>query len=315
MSHNFSTLLLRSHNELHIRFEVEKVMDGLVNHIDIWEREEKLKELKDEVYASKTVSKRLLKRIDELNRDRNGLALQLEEIKQKAVTVREKFVIDIGRTLRESRTVKKLQDRVKELEVELERDPAERCSQAKNQSTKDDDAPIIARPRSIHLLADLEEVPLLNVFSYLSTAEVLNTAQVNKFFFRRVDVIFGTDSKLVKEDWADRPPCFGGQEKTIKNDDPSSGLKDGSHVLQTAASVSPTQPLASGIESNGSAGGSSSAVGLTRDMADALSKKLTEPELKAIIALTEKLRKQSIQLQDVTAEREDLTARLQVCYF
>ncbi len=54
-------------------------------------------------------------------------------------------------------------------------------------------------------------------------------------------------------------------------------------------------------------------VGLTREMADALSRKLSAPELKAIIALNDKLRKESAALVGVEKEKEDLVQRLQVC--
>ena len=44
------------------------------------------------------------------------------------------------------------------------------------------------------------------MFSFLMTAEVLTTAQANRFVFQRVDGLFGLDSKVADDSWAERYP-------------------------------------------------------------------------------------------------------------
>ena len=54
------------------------------------------------------------------------------------------------------------------------------------------------------LLSDIEDLELLHVFSFLDTAEVLATAQVNRFVFQRVDELFGLDSQITQPHWKER---------------------------------------------------------------------------------------------------------------
>src|SRR5690606_17782836 len=64
-----------------------------------------------------------------------------------------------------------------------------------------------------------------------------------------------------------------------------------------------TSPAAAG-EKDGSAG-------LTSAMAEQLTRKLTNVEMKAILAMTDKLRKQSALINQLKADKEDLVTRLQ----
>lgn len=49
------------------------------------------------------------------------------------------------------------------------------------------------------IVCHLEDKLLLETFSYLETVEVLNTAQVCRYFYQRVDSLFGTESAVVKQ--------------------------------------------------------------------------------------------------------------------
>ncbi len=61
-------------------------------------------------------------------------------------------------------------------------------------------------PKKNCLLSDIEDIELLHVFSFLVTAEVLTTAQANRYIFQRVDGLFGLDSKVAEASWAERYP-------------------------------------------------------------------------------------------------------------
>lgn len=52
--------------------------------------------------------------------------------------------------------------------------------------------------------------------------------------------------------------------------------------------------------------------GLTKQMAEEISKKLTGPELKTIIAMTERLKKMTASMDSLHAENEDVKAKLKV---
>ena len=62
-----------------------------------------------------------------------------------------------------------------------------------------------------------------------------------------------------------------------------------------------------GVDAAGGAGG----LGLTASMADSMADKLTPTELAVIISMTEKLRQRDKDIKRLTAEREDLAARLE----
>jgi hypothetical protein len=54
-------------------------------------------------------------------------------------------------------------------------------------------------------LYDLDDEFLLNVFSYLDTAEVLHVAQICKYAFKRVVILFGIESTVLLPEWGIRP--------------------------------------------------------------------------------------------------------------
>lgn len=81
---------------------------------------------------------------------------------------------------------------------------------------------------------------------------------------------------------------------------PHAGGMDGGSI------TSPTP-----VNSNPNTTSATGAFGLTGEMVDSLTKKLTAAEIKAIISLTELLKKQSSQIEASNVEKEDISARLQ----
>jgi hypothetical protein len=122
---------------------------------------------------------------------------------------------------------------------------------------------------------------------------VLATAEVCRPFYDRVGLIFGK---------------------------PSSGV-GGSSTTTGPSTAPPTpQPQAPGGEAAPRSRASSAARAILEDkapplsdkLASSIASKLTGPELKGIIAMTEKLRRVEAVLAQLQAENEDVRARLQV---
>jgi hypothetical protein len=178
----------------------------------------------------------------------------------------------------------------------------------------------------------LEETPLLHIFSFLQTVEVLNYAQVCRYVYQRMDRIFGIDSSTVKPDWSTLPlppllqqqpsqPIIASslQPSQLSISSPSVNSPSGSFSSTTVENVS------SGLSSLFSAAGNkpktndssmenSSGVGevkLTREIVDELTKRLTAQQMKVILGIAEKMKKQSTLIDSLTVEKDDLSARLQ----
>lgn len=192
-----------------------------------------------------------------------------------------------------------------------------------------------------NFLAELDDEILLQVFSFLSTIEVLHSAEVNRYVFKRVVTLFGIDSQVIKEDWgiknnANKINISETNRNIVTNTSaPSSTIatvinENTSNPVQSIAQsaqftianvlgalatvtnnrnsssesnpVPKTTPSNASINSNGSS--------LTQEMAEAFSKKLTPAELKIIITMSEKLKKQTAVLDEANVSKEDMKARL-----
>jgi len=181
------------------------------------------------------------------------------------------------------------------------------------------------------LLIDFEEdIILLQIFSYLNTNEVLNAAQCNRFIFKRVDTLFGIDSKLALVEWSIKTSSNSIITTNSNNNDDDNTQNKNKNII---SSIPPKGLMTSNIVSsaleafgagllpgmsNSTTSGTinintsnTNSLGLlTQEMADSLSKKLTAIELKAIIAISERLKKKSILADQLIVEKEDITARL-----
>lgn len=160
------------------------------------------------------------------------------------------------------------------------------------------------------ILSDVSDTVLLTVFSYLESEEVLAAAQVNRFVFQRVDGLFGTDSKIIKPEWAERYPQTP-QVATSSTAAPVS-TATGPVASSAAATISTaTKQFFSTFMEGSSANSNPLAVLLSRELTDSLAKKLSATELKAVMALNEGIKKLAAEQEKLTAEKEDLAARLQ----
>ena len=179
------------------------------------------------------------------------------------------------------------------------------------------------------LLSDVSEAVLLLMFSFLETGEVLATAQCSRFLFLRVDLIFGTDSAIIKPEWAIRHAPSGaaalpenaagatagsavalaavGGAATVANGNHASAAVTASSSISTAASTA-KQFLQSLMDAASNTG--AQPVQLSKDVTEALVKKLSATEYKAVLAVSEALKKQTAEGEQLRADKDDLAARL-----
>ena len=183
------------------------------------------------------------------------------------------------------------------------------------------------------LLTDFEDdIILLQTFSYLNTNEVLNAAQCNKFVFKRVDTLFEIESKVALEEWSINKSLSNSLETNSNNKNRHSNSTRKKIDDDIISTVAPSNLVSSALEAFGTSllpditnshtfgtisiktydnyTNSNSIELLTQEMADILAKKLTAIELKAIIAISDRLKKKSVTADQLGIEKEDIRARL-----
>lgn len=184
------------------------------------------------------------------------------------------------------------------------------------------------------LLIDFDEdIVLLQIFSYLNTNEVLNAAQCNRFIFKRVDTLFGIDSKLALVEWSIKSSSSSSiysKTKSINDNDNTNAMKSsitskglitsnivssaleafGAGLLPVISNSTISETISINTYNTNAQINTNSFGLLTQEMADSLSKKLTAIELKAIIAISDRLKKSNVIVNQLSIEKEDLTARL-----
>lgn len=227
---------------------------------------------------------KLTKMADKLRVEKAEVEEANLRIQQRAKDTREKFVLDIAEVLSESRNTDSLRSKIKTLQRKVHlveglenelRDARktikelERADRARDgQVEEEPEAPLEPRKQTTFLV-HAEDKLLLLMFSFLETKDVIysaqvgiiagslhyvniNVFQVNRYVFKRVDSLFGIDSPTARPEWANEPNSSRADQDTS----PAAGGA-------VAASAS------EGVKSAGGA------AGLTKAMAEALSKKLT----------------------------------------
>mmetsp|Transcript_22796 Transcript_22796/g.38040 ORF Transcript_22796/g.38040 Transcript_22796/m.38040 type:complete len:546 (-) Transcript_22796:56-1693(-) len=200
-------------------------------------------------------------------------------------------------------------------------------------------------------LYDLEDDFLLQIFSYLDTMEVLHVAQVCKFVFKRVDDLFSIESNLIKPEWCVRPDQAmllrqqqeqeqQQQQEAGKDSNPpceATNSSSGSGVsgasisinglmnrfitadsrvssdadMSSASSTASTTAAATTAITATTASAASESPVLTKEIVDVLIKKLSAAELKVILSIAERSKKQIVTIESLNTEKEDLIARLE----
>lgn len=194
------------------------------------------------------------------------------------------------------------------------------------------------RKAHFNLFLRLSDSQLLEVYSFLQTMEVVNAAQVCRAVFARVDSLFGMESGTVKRpEWEreatdmfrelediereEKLDGGGGEEVQDNSALPTSTISSPPVAISTATSTSssfsmsiPSFSLTS--PSSGPPLDSSGGVGkmsISREMVEALTKKLNPQELKYVLSISEQLKKRQQQIDLLEADKIKLQERLSNC--
>lgn len=341
MSNSLIWKISQKHLEdVEVSLQIEQVMDRMLRCVE-WKQNLSIEfELSKELSISMNHVRYLLSQIKIQQEEKAKLEIKLTSIAIQAEDIRDQVVVDIGSVLRESRQVFHLKEQINSLQKSLYEANSELESLQlaiktyQNQShenslvekteviavvsevpatpKREDNNNIVTStttnkliPKSpwkpstsfVSILHELEGTKLLYVVSFLQTVDVLSAAQVSKFVYCSVYRLFGIESQYVKPDWSKKPlPPPKPQVIEITSPTPlnqSPMVSNGNNLTNPSVNMnnSLTTPL---------------------NFAETLSKKLTAPELKIIVQMTDKLKKQTADIEDLRVEKEDLNAKLQV---
>lgn len=299
------------------RYEVSEVLKELVTDVDVWHRENLYVDTFNELSEERAVSRKQNKELLMLDSENKHLKEQIELVKKKSNALKDRFMIDIGYVLRESKKVNdykktiaaqerviqenneqnfQLQEQIKRLEDDLAEIQMTKM-QTSNESGMDDSIDdqegnvltLTAPSSSSHAtkkskivrLIDLDDMVLLTVFSFLDTYDVISAAQICKSLYARVDTLFGMEGGAT---------FTSGEYGEVDGEEGRHSV-EGSEKLKEESSDTPTARMMHEI--------------------DALSKKLSGNELQLILSMTERMKALSIDVENITAEKEDTAANLQ----
>lgn len=223
--------------DLNQKMEVYSVVREMVDDIEMWDVENALLKTQKNLLSTQQLNDAVIAKMRRLVDKNTKLEQELLKIKNVAFDTRENFVKDIGLFLSENKQVKKMKDRIAELEAKLEHvatygtlepvedpepeidaAPTTSDSAATEQSAEHADsersgaAPaasasaVVTVKEQEMFLYDLDDEFLLHIFSYFDEgSEVLNVAHSCRHFFSRVNALFEIPNPLVQPEWSLRP--------------------------------------------------------------------------------------------------------------
>jgi len=305
-------------SDLHLKMEVYNVVRDMVDDVENWDAENKLRKAQKNLSSTQKLNELVVAKMKRLQEKNAAMGLELSKLKLKATGTRESFVRDIGAFLSENKQMKKLKDKINDLEAKLQHmslygyeNESETAKEENPASTSETDlnaAPSEAAPDSTAnevvvapageqqmFLYDLDDEFLLNVYSYLETVDIIHCAQVNRYLLKKIYIQFEIESTLVQAEWGVRPDRKALLEQQQRLQQATAT------VASTPVDVSGKGPTPSGSGSplrnatpapapeNGKAGGAVSApamlaqpvvpeVALTKEIIDVLIKKLTRKQ-------------------------------------
>uniref|UniRef100_A0A7S3LZC2 F-box domain-containing protein n=1 Tax=Spumella elongata TaxID=89044 RepID=A0A7S3LZC2_9STRA len=337
-------------SDLHLKIEVYNVVRDMVDDVETWDAENRLRKTQNNLSSTQKLNDVIISSMKRLQEKNAAMGLELSKLKLKASGTRESFVRDIGSFLSENKQMKKLKDKINDLEAKLQHmslygyDNESDAAQEVTSSELSPESESIAETGTTQaaeinsgasqavetlkkeqqmFLYDLDDEFLMNVFSYLETVEVLHCAQMNKYMVKKVYILFEIESTMVQPEWSIRPDQKALQLEAAQQQ-PQTQMTQGSTNASGQASVN--KPSGSAPASNNNTAASSSVaspssavatpsfavapepIQMSKEVVDALTKKLTPDEMKAVLAPSERLRKQNTQLNALLAEREDIIA-------
>ena len=146
------------------------------------------------------------------------LKAELAAVKMKSRALRDRFVMDIGVVLRESKRIYEQQSEKAELEKQLEKtkliaiELSDRIRELEGTIfEQQEQIQSLSGLPSVHVTAskmkflELDDNKLLQVFAFLDTMDVIATAQTCKSLYTRVSVLFGIESGVAQEQMEGAP--------------------------------------------------------------------------------------------------------------
>jgi hypothetical protein len=312
-------------DDIKCRYEISEVLKEVTLDIEVWDKENTLIATTNELLLVNAVGKRCVdysfslillfciskmkakskKQTHELHRltaENENLKDQLSLVQKKSRALRDRFIMDIGMVLRESKRLYQQQTAYKDLEMKLKESNA--LVFELNSRIKVFEDTIVAQDKKIAdltsspkdgskvllgstALVDLDDDKLLSVFSFLDTMDVISTAQSCKSLYTRIDSLFGIESSVAAAMV-------------------SAGSSAGGTYISSNAPVEVRLAADETVKE-----GFPPADKMMQQL-DELSRKLTGSELKLILSLTERVKSLSSELVDARVEKEDIAANLQV---
>jgi len=115
----FNKLLISTTDQIHSRYEVENVLNDIVQTIELYNSQTDLYTLKKNYGVAKSLSIKLLRTIDGLDNENRTIRNELSFIKKKSTIVREKFALQISSILKESKQLSTQKSTINTLERRL----------------------------------------------------------------------------------------------------------------------------------------------------------------------------------------------------
>lgn len=178
--------------------------------------------------------------------------------------------------------------------------------------------------KNVISILSIEDASVLEVFGFLEANEILAFSQTCRATFYRVDKLFGIGSSLIQEDWPKgdviptEPRIFINIDSNTNNNGPNTSTSNtnsgvGSIFGSPIASLSSSSSTTLGGDSSTTSPGPTTTghrlsynKGLTKEMAEELTGKLTSKEMNVIISMAEQIRKQTNELTTMQSTIDDL---------
>ena len=270
-------------SDLHLKIEVYNVVRDMVDDVETWDAENRLRKTQNNLSSTQKLNDVIISSMKRLQEKNAAMGMELKKLKLKASGTRESFVKDIGSFLSENKQMKKLKDKINDLEAKLqhmslygydnESDAAQEVTssepspesesiaetgamQAAENNNSASQAVEVSKKEQQMFLYDLDDEFLMNVFSYLETVEVIHCAQMNKYMLKKVYILFEIESTMVQPEWSIRPDQKVLQLEAAQQQPQSTHMTQGSTNASGQASVS--KPSVSAPASNNNTAASSS---------------------------------------------------------
>lgn len=276
-------------SDLHLKIEVYNVVRDMVDDVENWDAENNLRKAQRNLASTQKLAETIIVQMKRMQEKNKAMGLELSTLKMKAGNTRDLFVRDIGAFLSENKQMKRLKDKINDLEAKLQHmslygyeqesesakeRPADNAEEQENgQSTTQSEELVqgteitgtlaVAPPISEQqiFLYDMDDETLMNVFSYLVTEEVIHSAQVCKYMLKKVYILFSIESTMVLPEWGDRPDRKALLEKAARaSTAPALSAAPDRSAVSTATNSVPNTPSRNSVN-NTSNGNISAALG------------------------------------------------------